>query len=230
MNSDKINMDFCFPFLPFFWFLFNRTIQSQLWVWQPLWHTRWATTLAWAMTWMTAAMQALTMEAASWLLPLGMRSQWHPKNPSASLQSAIIYFFLVLILSHPFPRVFNDCNLRELKSYLKSGGGKCLFNMPNTRVMYGGQRCGNGYLEDGEECDCGDEEVPDWPPSSILFSRACAPFVGTHARLLCRTSCSCRNAPALAAMPTTAPWKLEPSALTASAVKTARCARHLIPP
>lgn len=102
------------------------------------------------------------------------------QNPRASLESAIIkcfifilftydfifnftfriYFVPVLILSHPFPRVFNDCNLRELKSYLSSGGGKCLFNMPNTRVMYGGQRCGNGYLEDGEECDCGDEEVP----------------------------------------------------------------------
>lgn len=61
--------------------------------------------------------------------------------------------------SHPFPRIFNQCNLKELKSYLSSGGGKCLFNMPNTRVMYGGQRCGNGYLEDGEECDCGEEEV-----------------------------------------------------------------------
>ncbi|KAM6923588.1 disintegrin and metalloproteinase domain-containing protein 19 [Xenentodon cancila] len=59
---------------------------------------------------------------------------------------------------HPFPRVFNACNLKELKSYLSSGGGKCLFNLPNTRAMYGGQRCGNGYLEDGEECDCGEEE------------------------------------------------------------------------
>ncbi|KAM9377908.1 disintegrin and metalloproteinase domain-containing protein 19 [Pholidichthys leucotaenia] len=58
----------------------------------------------------------------------------------------------------PFPRVFNDCNMKEVRSYLSSGGGKCLFNLPNTRMMYGGQRCGNGYLEDGEECDCGEEE------------------------------------------------------------------------
>ncbi|KAJ8254698.1 hypothetical protein GJAV_G00196180 [Gymnothorax javanicus] len=59
---------------------------------------------------------------------------------------------------HPFPRVFNHCNEKELQRYLSSGGGKCLFNPPNTRVMYGGQRCGNGYLEEGEECDCGEEE------------------------------------------------------------------------
>ncbi|XP_053487076.1 disintegrin and metalloproteinase domain-containing protein 19 [Ictalurus furcatus] len=59
---------------------------------------------------------------------------------------------------HPFPRVFNQCNQAELKRYLSSGGGKCLFNLPNTRVMYGGQRCGNGYLEEGEECDCGEVE------------------------------------------------------------------------
>lgn len=59
---------------------------------------------------------------------------------------------------HPFPREFNQCNQKELQRYLSSGGGKCLFNPPNTRAMFGGQRCGNGYLEEGEECDCGEEE------------------------------------------------------------------------
>uniref|UniRef100_A0A3Q4MZ84 ADAM metallopeptidase domain 19b n=1 Tax=Neolamprologus brichardi TaxID=32507 RepID=A0A3Q4MZ84_NEOBR len=56
---------------------------------------------------------------------------------------------------HPFPRVFNDCNMKELKSYLSSGGGKCLFNLPNTRTMYGGHRCGNEEVSgcfSGAEC------------------------------------------------------------------------------
>lgn len=59
---------------------------------------------------------------------------------------------------HPFPRVFNKCNRKQLERYLLTGGGMCLSNMPDTSTMYGGSRCGNGYLEDGEECDCGEEE------------------------------------------------------------------------
>lgn len=80
----------------------------------------------------------------------------------------LVLVFLPPVCRHPFPRVFNQCNQEELKRYLSSGGGKCLFNLPNTRVMYGGQRCGNGYLEEGEECDCGDVDVSALPALLIL--------------------------------------------------------------
>ncbi|XP_077122546.1 disintegrin and metalloproteinase domain-containing protein 19 isoform X2 [Ranitomeya variabilis] len=64
---------------------------------------------------------------------------------------------------HPFPKVFNACNRRELERFLRSGGGMCLSNTPDTKTLYGGARCGNGFLEEGEQCDCGDLEQCDNP-------------------------------------------------------------------
>uniref|UniRef100_UPI00358E052D disintegrin and metalloproteinase domain-containing protein 12-like isoform X2 n=1 Tax=Myxine glutinosa TaxID=7769 RepID=UPI00358E052D len=58
----------------------------------------------------------------------------------------------------PFPRTFSSCSQLDLEKSLEKGGGVCLYNMPDVKTLYGGQRCGNGYVEPGEECDCGDIE------------------------------------------------------------------------
>ncbi|XP_076154792.1 disintegrin and metalloproteinase domain-containing protein 12 [Alosa pseudoharengus] len=59
---------------------------------------------------------------------------------------------------YPFPTVFSSCSKKDLATSLEKGVGMCLFNMPEIKVLYGGQKCGNGYVEEGEECDCGELE------------------------------------------------------------------------
>ncbi|XP_077175363.1 disintegrin and metalloproteinase domain-containing protein 23 isoform X3 [Paroedura picta] len=51
------------------------------------------------------------------------------------------------------PRKFSKCSIAEYKSFLGRGGGSCLFNRPTK--LFDTTECGNGYVEPGEDCDCG---------------------------------------------------------------------------
>ncbi|KAM7421753.1 hypothetical protein PAMA_015744 [Pampus argenteus] len=50
---------------------------------------------------------------------------------------------------------FSSCSATDLSVSLLHGGGMCLFNIPQPDHLLGGPRCGNLYVERGEQCDCG---------------------------------------------------------------------------
>ncbi|KAB0359504.1 hypothetical protein FD754_003660 [Muntiacus muntjak] len=50
-------------------------------------------------------------------------------------------------------RKFSKCSILEYRDFLLRGGGACLFNRPTK--LFEPTECGNGYVEAGEECDCG---------------------------------------------------------------------------
>uniref|UniRef100_A0A3P8PP56 Uncharacterized protein n=1 Tax=Astatotilapia calliptera TaxID=8154 RepID=A0A3P8PP56_ASTCA len=52
-------------------------------------------------------------------------------------------------------QLFSSCSAADLSVSLLHGGGMCLFNVPQPEHLLGGPRCGNLYVEKGEECDCG---------------------------------------------------------------------------
>ncbi|XP_066441558.1 disintegrin and metalloproteinase domain-containing protein 22 isoform X3 [Eleutherodactylus coqui] len=56
-------------------------------------------------------------------------------------------------IGYYLPNKFSSCDVEEYHDFLNSGGGSCLFNKPLK--LLDPSECGNGFVETGEECDCG---------------------------------------------------------------------------
>ena len=54
------------------------------------------------------------------------------------------------------PYKFSSCSRKQFNGYLEDGRLLCLLNNPNEpSYAKGGSNCGNGFVDSGEECDCG---------------------------------------------------------------------------
>ncbi|XP_058535555.1 disintegrin and metalloproteinase domain-containing protein 33 isoform X1 [Ochotona princeps] len=93
---------------------------------------------------------------------------------------------------HPFPRVFSACSRRQLRAFFRKGGGACLADIPDPELLVRPARCGNGFVEAGEECDCGSgQECPEL----CCFAHNCSLHAGAQcAQGACCARCLLRPA------------------------------------
>ncbi|KAM5153138.1 disintegrin and metalloproteinase domain-containing protein 23 [Mantella aurantiaca] len=99
-------------------------------------------------------------------------------------------------------RRFSKCSIAEFKEFLSRGGGSCLFNRPTK--LFEVTECGNGYVEPGEECDCGSRTTKHFTQDCIGdCCKKCSLSNGAQCSdgPCCNTSClflpreyECRNA------------------------------------
>uniref|UniRef100_A0A8D0G790 ADAM metallopeptidase domain 8 n=1 Tax=Sphenodon punctatus TaxID=8508 RepID=A0A8D0G790_SPHPU len=61
----------------------------------------------------------------------------------------------VQLITMMFPKRFSSCSADDLQKFLSDATTSCLLNVPKVDELYGGPVCGNQFVEQGEQCDCG---------------------------------------------------------------------------
>jgi hypothetical protein len=80
---------------------------------------------------------------------------------------------------------FSTCSRQDYEQTLLEGFGTCLFNIPS--ILFGDPVCGNGFVEDGELCDCGSPLECSEKNDTCCNATSCQLFDGAE----CSSTASC---------------------------------------
>ncbi|XP_069037538.1 zinc metalloproteinase/disintegrin-like HR1a isoform X1 [Lepisosteus oculatus] len=61
-------------------------------------------------------------------------------------------------LSHSIPKHFSSCSDTSYEKFLNNRNAECLLDKPDQQALISDPVCGNGFVEKGEQCDCGPVE------------------------------------------------------------------------
>ncbi|XP_061033379.1 disintegrin and metalloproteinase domain-containing protein 2 [Eubalaena glacialis] len=75
-------------------------------------------------------------------------------------------------------KIFSNCSMEDFAHFLKSKS-QCLQNQPHLDPTYKVAVCGNGKVEEGEQCDCGSQEACAALPDSCCNQDTCRLNVGS---------------------------------------------------
>ncbi|KAM6221043.1 disintegrin and metalloproteinase domain-containing protein 2 [Rhynchocyon petersi] len=56
-------------------------------------------------------------------------------------------------------KIFSNCSLEDFAQFISKPTSQCLRNQPHLDPSFKSAVCGNGNVEQGEQCDCGSEEI-----------------------------------------------------------------------
>ncbi|XP_069506264.1 disintegrin and metalloproteinase domain-containing protein 15 isoform X2 [Ambystoma mexicanum] len=94
---------------------------------------------------------------------------------------------------------FSNCSKSDLERNLLQGGGMCLFNVPEAKNLKR-QICGNLFLEEGEECDCGLAEECKDPCCNATVCKL-VPGAECSSIGMCCEDCKLKNSGSLCRVP-----------------------------